>query len=143
MKGLNSKKLMKSINLEHVVIAILVIVLIVLVVVYVNKNNEGFSRDTATLYFFHVDWCPHCTTAKKTTFDGGSNETKIKNTKTKDGNSVELVKVDCEGSDEEKALAKKHGVSAFPTVILVFGEKTEELKGGVSPSNVTDLISSF
>ena len=143
MKGLNSKKLMKSINLEHVVIAILVIVLIVLVVVFVNKNNEGFSGETVTLYFFHVDWCPHCTTAKKTTFDNASEEAKIKNTKTKDGNSVELVKVDCEGSDEAKALAEKYGVGAFPTVIIVLGDKKKELKGGVSPSNVTDLISSF
>ena len=143
MKGLNSKKLMKSINLEHVVIAILVIILIVLVVVFVNKNNEGFSGETATLYFFHVDWCPHCTTAKETTFDNGVNEAKIKNTKTKKKNSIKIEKVNCEGTKKEKELAEKYGVGAFPTVIIVLGERTEELKGGVSPSNVTDLISSF
>ena len=31
---------------------------------------------------------------------------------------VELVRVNCEGTDEEKALAKANNVQAYPTVVI-------------------------
>ena len=29
---------------------------------YVNKNDD--ESETASLYFFYTEWCPHCKTAK-------------------------------------------------------------------------------
>ena len=88
-KGMNVKKMIKGVNVEQVVVCILVVVLVVLVVYYVNKNSEGFNNDNSkpTLYFFYVDWCPHCTRAKETTF----NDDKWNTVDNKD--SVNLVKV--------------------------------------------------
>ena len=128
----------RNMSVENVVIAILLVVLVVLVVYYVKKNNEGFeSNNKPKLYFFYVDWCPHCTKAKENVF----NEESWKNVENSD--RVELVKINCEGSDEEKALAKKNNVQAFPTVILEKDGESHELEEGVSPSSVSDLISRY
>lgn len=141
-KGMNVKKMLKSVNVEQVVVCILVIVLVVLVVYYVNKNSEGFNDNAndnskPTLYFFYVDWCPHCTRAKETTF----NDDKWNNVENKD--NVNLVKVDCEASEENKALAKENNVQAYPTVVLKNNNKKKELEEGVSPSSISNLISNF
>ena len=142
MKGMNLKKMMsgltKKMTLENVVIVVLLVVLVVLVVHYVNKNNEGFNTNSKPkLYFFFVTWCPHCTKAKENVFN---DET----WKTVNGHEkVELVMVNCEGSDEEKKLAKEHNVNAYPTVVCDNGNKRQELEEGVSPSAVSDLISNF
>ena len=124
MKGGNFNKIMKSIDVEQIIVGILIIVLVVLVIVYVNKNNEGFNDSNDVnkpiLYFFYVDWCPHCTDAKESVFgDNEKDNTKWNNnTNLSNKNNVNLVKVNCEGSDKNKALAKKYNVSAYPTVIV-------------------------
>jgi thioredoxin-like negative regulator of GroEL len=127
----NSKKLMKNVNCENVLICVLVIVLVVLVIYYVNKNNEGFDNK-GVLYFFYVDWCPHCTTAKpvisKLEQDSAVNS------------KVEIKRVNCEGSAEEKALAEQHNVRGFPTVVYVNNGENKELEGGVSESGIKSLI---
>ena len=139
MKGFNLKKMLdRNMSVENVVIAILLVVLVVLVVYYVKKNNEGFeSNNKPKLYFFYVDWCPHCTKAKENVFND-----KTWNT-VKGNEKVELVMVNCEGSDEEKKLAKEFNVSAYPTVVGDNGNERVELEEGVSPSSVSDLISRF
>ena len=142
MKGMSLKKMMsglkKNMNLENVIIAVLLVILVVLVVHYVNKNNEGFySNVKPKLYFFFVDWCPHCTKAKESVFNDESWK------KVNGNEKVELVMVNCEGSDEEKALAKANNVQAYPTVVLDNNGKKEELESGVSPSSVSDLISRY
>ena len=126
-----SKKLMKNLNVENVIIGILVIVLVVLVVYFVNKNNEGFS-DKGVLYFFYVDWCPHCTTAKPVI----SSLEKDSSVNSK----VEIKRVNCEGSDQEKELAEQYNVKGFPTVIYVNNGVNKELEGGVSESGIKSLL---
>ena len=138
MLNLNNVFSKKNMNLENIVVAVLVVVLVVLVVYYVRKNREGFNDDEKpTLYFFFVDWCPHCTTAKENVFDEFN-----KNVKNSD--KVNLVKVNCEGSEEEKNLAKEHNVRGYPTVVLKENNgKTHELDEGVSASSINSLISRF
>ena len=139
-KGMNVNKMLKGVNVEQVVVCILVVVLVVLVVYYVNKNSEGFNNNDnskPTLYFFYVDWCPHCTRAKETTF----NDDKWNTVDNKD--NVNLVKVDCEASEENKELAKEHNVQGYPCVVLTNNKKKTELEEGVSPSSISNLISNF
>ena len=141
-KGMNIKKMLKVVNVEQVVVCILVVVLVVLVVYYVNKNSEGFNDNAnnnskPTLYFFYVDWCPHCTRAKETTF----NDAKWNNVNNKD--NVNLVKVDCEASEENKALATEYNVQGYPSVVLTNNNKKKELEEGVSPASISNLISNF
>jgi glutaredoxin len=132
---MNLKKFMKKIDVEQVVIGVLIIVLVVLVVVYVNKNNEGFEGTKPKLYFFYVDWCPHCTTAKETIF----NDSVWKQLNT--NNNVELIKVNCEGTDEETNLAKENNIKAYPTVIIDNNGQKKDVD--VSKSSIQTLISTF
>ena len=110
---------------EYVVIIVLLIILVILVVYYVRQNNEGFS-ERPTIYFFHVDWCPHCKTAKP----------KVAEFKKKN-NNVNVVEVDCE---KDKELAKKFNVRAYPTVYLVKGEEKTELNEGISVKSLNNLV---
>lgn len=139
MKGMSLKKMMgglkKKMSLENVVILVLLVVLVILVVHYVNKNNEGFGNNTKPkLYFFFVDWCPHCTKAKENVFND-------KTWKTVNGHEkVELVKVNCEGTDEEKKLAKEYNVKAYPTLVKDNGSERVEFEEGVSGDAISEFI---
>ena len=124
-KGVSSLKSMSS---EQMVICALLLILVVLVIYYVNQNrNENFTDDDSrpvVLYLFYVDWCPHCKTAKpqlsKLEKDLAKNNNKV------NGKTVEVRQVNCEGSDEEKELARNNDVKAYPTVVLdKDGEKVE------------------
>ena len=142
MKGMSLKKMMgglkKKMTLENVVIVVLLVVLVILVVHYVNKNNEGFDTNSKPkIYFFFVNWCPHCTKAKENVFNANTWKT------VKGNEKVELVMVNCEGSEEEKKLAKEYDVKAYPTVVCDNGNERVELEEGVSPSSVSDLINNF
>ena len=140
MKGGKFNKLMKSIDKEQICVGILIIVLVVLVIVYVNKNNEGFNDgDKPTLYFFYVDWCPHCTDAKKYVFDDSiwNNNESLTNR-----NNVNLVKVDCEGSEKNKELARNNNVKGYPTLVLETNNNKVHYKGNPkSPAKVNEFIS--
>ena len=132
MKGLNVKKLMKSVNVENVVIGVLVFVLLVLVVVYVRQNNEGFeaqNTDKPELKFYMAPWCGFCQDAKKYVFDEFE-----KNVDHSD--KVKLVTINC---DEEKEKCSAAGIEAFPTCIMngnKFGGDSRE------PSEVAEFIKS-
>ena len=134
MKGFSVKKLMKSVNVENVLIAVLVIVLVVLVVMYVNKNNEGFKEDGGLpeLLFYNVTWCGYCTKAKENVFDNGRQWDSVKN---KD--KVKLVSVDC---DVEKERCAAANVSAYPTVVLRIGDTQIAYEGAMSPADVGKFI---
>jgi len=84
-----------------------------------NTTKEQKSIDiplggNLTIYFFHVDWCPHCIKAKpdwdefREQYDG----------KTVKGFKVRCVDTDCtdDASPEIKALMDKYEISSFPTI---------------------------
>lgn len=107
-KGSNkASNMFKGISVEQCCVCCLVIILVVLVVYYVNKNNEGFNSEKPTLYFFYVNWCGYCKRIKPdvTAMENDSAIT----------NKVNIKRIHCEGSDEEKALAKEYNVEGYPT----------------------------
>ena len=121
-----SSSLTKSLkSTENVVILVLLVILVVLVVYYVRQNNEGFA-ERPTVYFFYVNWCPHCKTAKP----------KVAEFKRKNKN-VNVVEVDC---DKDKDLAKEFRVRAYPTVYLVRGEEKTEMQEGISVNSLNKLV---
>ena len=79
-----------------------------------QKTTDMPLGGNLTIYFFHVDWCPHCKTAApewndfKNQYDG----------KTVKGFKVTCVDMDCtdDSSPEIKALMDKYDISSFPTV---------------------------
>ena len=88
-----------------------------------NKEfvNSGPSDnvDSADLYFFYTDWCPHCKTAKpewnKLQTDIGSDKV--------NGKTIHFIAVDCEKDPET---AEKYKVEGYPTIKLVVGNQVIE-----------------
>ena len=110
---------------ENIVILVLLVILVILVVYYIRQNNEGFS-ERPTVYFFYVDWCPHCKTAKP----------KVQEFKSKNSH-VNVKEVNCE---KDKELARKFNVRAYPTVYMVKGEDKTELNEGISVNSLNNLV---
>jgi thiol-disulfide isomerase/thioredoxin len=132
-----SKKLsLPKMNTENVLIAVLLVVLIVLVVMFVKQNRETFTGKKVVVYFFFVDWCPHCTTAKPEVAKL-ANEVKKNNGKL---NGVEVV-VKQVNAEKNAELAKANNVSAYPTVILekANGDKVE-LNKSCTYDNIAELV---
>jgi len=121
MKGLNVKKLMKSVNAENVVIGVLVLILVILVVVYVKQNNEGFDahEPKPELKFYMTTWCGYCKAAKLNVFDAFKSD------------KVTLVTIDC---DKEDAKCSAAGIEGFPTLVL----NGETFQGSASDPDAVD-----
>ena len=127
--SLNSKKFVKAVSSEEAIICVLLVILVVLVVYYIYQNNrEGFDGDKNVLYFFYVDWCPHCTNAKPVISEL---EKELGDRK------VRIEKVNCE---KNKAMRQKYGVQAYPTVMLVKGEERVEYDSGVSKKGLKEFL---
>ena len=111
------------------------LILVVLVVYYVRQNNEGFS-ERPTVYFFYVDWCPHCTRAKPEV-------AKLKNNLSKKNNKVNNtnVKVNLVDAEQNKDLARKHNVNAYPTCVLEKANgETVPFNSNVSVDNLQEFL---
>jgi thiol-disulfide isomerase/thioredoxin len=105
-----------------------------LYVPYMNSRNNEFVDENsaldkgpvapdAVLYFFHVDWCPHCVTALPEWEKFVANNTGMKvNGKLVSFMSVNLTKEDSENGVDQ-ALRQKYNVSHFPEVHLVLKNK--------------------
>ena len=132
-------KNLKKMKPLHLVVALLFVVVLVMGGMYLMKRNEGFDNsndEPVVVYFFYVDWCPHCTNAKPevAAFEKDlATQNNLMN-----GVPVEVKQVNCE---EEKELAAEHGVKAYPTVVAVKNNKKEQLNNKVTNSNLKDWLS--
>lgn len=141
MNPLKSMKSMKSMNPEHVVIGVLLLILVVLVIYYVRQNNsENFEseQEPVVLYLFFVDWCPHCKTAKPKLAEL-EKQLAAKDNKVK-GRRVEVRLVNCEGTEEEKELAQRNDVKAYPSVVLEKDGDKIEFEQGVSVEGLNNFL---
>jgi thiol-disulfide isomerase/thioredoxin len=77
-----------------------------------NNNANGLP---VQIYFFYVDWCPHCKTALpewrafKEEYDGQ----KINDC------DIECVEVNCTDKENDDSTLQEFHVSSFPTVFLL------------------------
>ena len=118
------KKVMTSFNKMDKWVKYVLIVCVVLIIfsmlwpysnfmgVKLNSYNqpffEGFSKDDnkPTMVFFYAPWCGYC---KKTKPDWEKFEKKHKN------NDINIISINCT-LDENKEIAKLHGVTGYPTI---------------------------
>ena len=109
MSARSVSRSLKKMKRENVVVYVLLAVLVLLVVYYVMKNREGFNAhpETVVVYFFFVDWCPHCKNAKPAVQEVQQEYA--------NNNRVEIRAVDCE-DPANKDLVREYNVQAFPTV---------------------------
>lgn len=98
-----------------------------------NIRNDHPNEEVVTLYFFGVEWCPHCKHAKPE-WDSFVEENK---NKTFNGKKVNFVNVDC---DKDSSLADKYDVSGYPTIKLDTGSNVIEFKSKPEKSALTEFL---
>jgi thiol-disulfide isomerase/thioredoxin len=130
MSARSVSKSLKKMKRENVVVYVLLAVLVLLVVYYVMKNREGFNAhsEPVVIYFFFVEWCPHCTNAKPAVEQVQQEYA--------NNNRVEIRAVDCE-DPANKDLVREHNVQAFPTVKSSAGN---ELEAGVNVETFREFV---
>lgn len=84
-------------------------------------QSDSSITESADLYFFYTNWCPHCKTAKPIM----SKLEEYLNTRNNNINGVNInyIAVDCE---EDTETANKFKVEGYPTIKLVNGSKLIE-----------------
>jgi thiol-disulfide isomerase/thioredoxin len=91
--------------------------------VFSNVANATMRDNIATVYFFHVDWCPHCKTATPewNKFKAGNDGKKV------NGYVVNCVEVNCTNEDSEiTKTINEYKIQGYPTVKMVKdGQKIE------------------
>jgi protein disulfide-isomerase A4 len=100
-----------------------------------NIRNENPNQEVVTLYFFGVEWCPHCKHAKPE----WDEFVKENESKTFNGKKVNFVHVDC---DKDSALADKYDVSGYPTIKLDTGSDVIEFKSKPEKDSLTQFLNS-
>ena len=101
-------------------------------------NQEFVSNDadkSAILYYFYTTWCPHC----KKTMPIWDELVSELNNKELNGVILTLIKVDC---DKEQALAESFNVQGYPTIKLVYGDKTVEYDAKLDKSTLMEFLNS-
>ena len=87
-----------------------------------NKEfTTGCDEDvnSADLYFFYTEWCPHCKTAKPI----WKNLKEDIGKKKINGKKIHFIAVDC---DKDPTTAEKYKVEGYPTIKLVVGNQVIE-----------------
>jgi thiol-disulfide isomerase/thioredoxin len=115
-------------NLKNVLMIFLAILLIIVIYyIYTKYFSKGFGRTienmenqsgdkTAELMLFHVDWCPHCKTAKP---EWDQVKAEYEN-KSINGYKVMFNEINCtdETSDKVKMI-ETYKIEGYPTIKLV------------------------
>ena len=106
-----------------------------------NKEFVKIDSDVteATLYFFYVDWCPYCKTAKPILekLKESPESQKI------NGVSLQIESVDATNDDSGvAAFEQQHNVKieGYPTIYLVKGDEVIEYDAKVSESSLDEYL---
>ena len=98
----------------------------------VNRRNKE-----VIVYFFHVDWCPHCKKALPEwnafmdQYDG----------KEVNGYIIRCMPIDCtEESSTVKTAMNKYNINSFPTVKLIRDEKTIEFDSKITRTSLSSFV---
>jgi thiol-disulfide isomerase/thioredoxin len=103
--------------------------------------NANRRDKTADIYFFSVDWCPHCKTAKPEwdkfvmNYDG----------KEVNGFVIKCNTVNATNDDrpEISTLLQKFGVEHYPTLKMVVGGKIVEFKGKILETSLVKFMNAM
>ena len=124
------KNLVKNLLKNKMMLALVLLVVVGGLFMLFNQQKENFGEDKeAKIYFFYVDWCPHCVNAKPEVANFKKNNT-----------NANVVEVNCE---EQPELAKEFGVRAYPTVFGVSNGQKVEFNNRVTENNLNDFYSSL
>lgn len=103
-------------------------------------NLAGNVKNEATLFFFHVDWCPHCIKAQPIwdEFSKKYNKTKV------NGYEITCVDVNCtdDNNKEIKDYISTYNIKSYPTVIMLKDGNQVEFQGRISDMTLKQFVDS-
>jgi thiol-disulfide isomerase/thioredoxin len=73
--------------------------------------DEQSSSRAPVLLFFHVEWCPHCRRFVGEVLPSAEVSAL--------GGRILKVKVNAEGSEDDRELARRYGVTSYPTFLVI------------------------
>lgn len=84
----------------------------------VANQNDGADKDTIILYFFYVDWCPYCNTAKP---ELDSLIEKYPAGSTVNNYVIEYKKINLTNTDnpDNKDYIKQYNIDSYPTIFII------------------------
>jgi len=104
---------------------------------YKNVANANNRDKSGELFFFHVDWCPHCVKAKPEwdKFVPGDDENGTRQIK---GYKINCRSIDCTKNDE---LASQFKINSYPTVKLVLdGKEPIEFESKITKETLETFV---
>jgi thiol-disulfide isomerase/thioredoxin len=103
---------------------------------FTDVANAGKSEE-ATVFMFHVNWCPHCKKAMpawesfKNSYDGN-----IVN-----GYKVKCVDIDCtKETSDVTAFVQKYSIESYPTVKMIKGNQVIEFDSKITENTLGKFV---
>jgi thiol-disulfide isomerase/thioredoxin len=154
--GRGSLRTSKKTDNNTLIVCVLVVVLIAIAIFYLVRNNrivkEGFESEPMELnnltekpnpkgadvviVLFYVDWCPHCVSTKP---EWNKLVNKMNNQKV-NGNNVNVVACNAEGSTAEKEFANENNIEGYPTIKLVKENDVVDYNGARNVEALEEFI---
>jgi thioredoxin-like negative regulator of GroEL len=107
---------------------------------YADVANANRRSKEAIVYFFHVDWCPHC---KKALPDWNQFKSSM-NGKEVNGYILTCSDINCtDETADTAALINKFNIESYPTVKLVRDSQTIEFDSKITASTLDSFITSM
>jgi thioredoxin-like negative regulator of GroEL len=107
---------------------------------YEDIANANRRSKEAIIYFFHVDWCPHCKKALPAwqQFKTASNGKEV------NGYILTCMDVDCtEENANTTSMINKFAIDSYPTVKLVRDNQTIDFDSKITASTLGSFITTM
>jgi thiol-disulfide isomerase/thioredoxin len=137
----------------YYIIAFVILIIFSVVAVYAYNNikaqqknrfsdvaNVNRRNSEAIVYFFHVDWCPHC---KKALPEWKNFVSKYDN-KEINGYRIKCVDKDCtkETSDITE-LINRYNIDSYPTIKLIKDSTTIDFESKITASSLEKFVNTM
>lgn len=137
----------------YYIIAIVVLIIFLFAAQYAYKSSSASSNskfkdvanansrnNEAQLYFFHVDWCPHC---KKALPDWNKFKSSH-NGKEINGYILKCIDLDCTNeTGDVTAAINKYSIDSYPTIKLVKDEKTIDFDSKITSNSLEQFVNTM
>jgi hypothetical protein len=135
------------------ILIIIILIIFITVAYYAYQNysktkknkfkdvaNANRRNKEATVFFFHVAWCPHCTKAlpEWKTFCSQNNGKEI------NGYIIKCVDMDCteETPDVTRAI-NQYKIDSYPTVKMLRDDTTIDFESKITSSSLNSFVNTM
>jgi len=104
-----------------------------------NRGN-GEKGSTATIYMFHVDWCPHCKRAMPewNKFVAQYNDKEV------NGYRIECIDINCTNETSEiTSVIDQYSIESYPTVKMAKDGKIIEFDSKISSNTLEQFVNTM